>query len=30
MTIGTAIVWCVGLICVTLVALAIIGGKSKK
>lgn len=30
MTIGAAIVWCVGIICGTLIALAIIGGKSKK
>lgn len=30
MALGTAIVCCVGIICGTLIALAIIGGKSKK
>ena len=29
MALGTAIVWCVGIICGTLIALAIIGSKKK-
>ena len=29
MALGTALVWCVGIICVTLITLALIGSKKK-